>query len=108
MMMKIYSGASKLRVGAVFVATPSGGKDRGRICEPAAIFYFKYGPYAAIVRWKYVDLFFRAPHALSIGSNPGLKYKFTRIVFLKLVCYLMAKKWVEARRHSELVDRVEP
>ena len=55
-----------------------------------------------------VDLVFLAPSALSLGINHGLKYKFTRIVFLKLVCYLMAKKWVETRRISELVDGVEP
>ena len=51
---------------------------------------------------------FLAPSALSLGINHGLKYNFTRIVFLKLVCYLMAKKWVETRRISELVDGVEP
>ena len=50
---------------------------------------------------------FRDPLSLSLGITHGLKYKFTRIV-LKLECYMMAKKWVEARRTSELVDGVEP
>ena len=55
--------------------------------------------------YEEVDLFFRAPFALSLGINHGLKYKFTRIVFLKLMCYLMAKKWVETRRRrSRTVD----
>ena len=51
---------------------------------------------------------FRGPFALSLGINHGLKYSFTRIVLFELVCYLMAKKWVETRRISQLVDRVEP
>ena len=50
---------------------------------------------------------FRAPSALSLGINHGLKYKFIKKAFLKLVCYLMVKKWAETRRISELVDGVE-
>ena len=46
--------------------------------------------------------------ALSLGIYHGLKCKFTRIVFLKVVCYLMAKKWAATSRISELVDGVEP
>ena len=93
----------------MFVVTPSRRKDRGGIYDPAAIFYFfKYGPYAPIVRRADVDLYFRGPFALSLDIYHGLKYKFTSIIFFELVCYLMAKKRVETRRMSELVDGVEP
>ena len=62
------------------------------------------------------NLLFQKPETVKIKSTVVLKCCEINVIkicdpnlnILKLVCYLMAKKWVETRRISELVDGVEP